>query len=73
MKVKILNSSNPKIKKYIGEVRNYFKMGGCACLEDLKEPGYGIQTSRIIDEKKEGNIITIKTKNSTYELEIIKE
>ena len=73
MKVKILNSSNPKIKKYIGEVRNYFKMGGYACLEDLKEPGYGIKTSKIVDEKKEGNIITLDTKNSTYELEIMKE
>lgn len=73
MKVKILNSTNPKIREYIGEIRNYFKMGNLACLEDLNEPGYGIQTSAIVSEKRENNIITIKTRNSVYELEIVEE
>lgn len=71
MKVKILSSTNPKIKKYVGETRNYFKMYGFACLEDLNKPGYGIQTSKIIEEEKEGNILKIKTKNSIYELEVL--
>lgn len=73
MKVKILGSTNPEIKKYIGEIRNYFKMGNTVCLEDLNKPGYGIKTSSIINEKTENNIIKIKTKNSIYELEIMED
>ena len=73
MKVRILNSTNEKIKEFIGEERNYFQMYGCACLENLTEPGYGIRTSKLITEKREGNIITIKTKNSDYELEVLDE
>lgn len=73
MRVRILDSTNEKIKKYIGEERNYFQIYGCACLESLTEPDYGIQTSKIITEKREGNIIIIKTKNSNYELEVLEE
>lgn len=74
MRVRILDSTNEKIKKYIGEERNYFQMYGCACLESLTEPGYGIQTSKIITEKRiEENIIIIKTKNSDYKLEVLDE
>lgn len=71
MKVRILSSTNPKIKKYIGETRNYFRMGNIACLEDLNKPGYGITTSSVINEKKENNILKIETRNSLYELEIV--
>jgi len=73
MKVRILDSTNENIKKYIGEERNYFQMYGCACLESLTEPGYGIKTSKVITEKREGNIINIKTKNSDYKLEVLDE
>lgn len=30
MLVKIISTTNPKIKKYIGETRRYFKQFGCA-------------------------------------------
>lgn len=73
MKVKILSSTNPKIKKYIGEIRNYFKIGNTVCLEDLNNPGYGIKTSSIISEKQEKNILKIETRNSLYELEIVED
>ncbi len=73
MKVRLINTTSEKIKKYIGEERNYFQMYGCACLESLTKLGYGIRTSKIITEKREGNIIIIKTKNSDYELEVLDE
>ena len=73
MKVRILDSTNEKIKKYIGEERNYFQMYGCACLESLTEPGYGIRTSKLITEKRDENRIVLETKNSTYELEVLEE
>ncbi|MCI8575830.1 MAG: hypothetical protein HFI09_05105 [Bacilli bacterium] len=69
MLVRIISSTNPGIEKYIGEKRRYFKAYGCACLEKLDEPGWGISTSRILEETEEGNIIKIKTKNSEYILE----
>jgi len=73
MLVRIVSSTNPKTQKYIGEKRRYFKMYGQACLEDLNKPGWGITTSKILEEKEEGKLITIKTKNSTYVLEKIEE
>lgn len=73
MLVKIISSTNPGIQKYVGEKRRYFKMYNRACLEDLNKPGWGIKTSKIIEEKEEGKLITIKTKNSVYVLERIKE
>jgi len=73
MLVKIVSSTNPKIHKYIGETRRYFQQFGRACLEKLDQPGWGISTSKILDEKIEGNIIKIKTKNSEYVLEKIEE
>lgn len=73
MLVKIIKTTNPRIEKYIGEIRRYFKLNGCACFEDLNKPGYGISTSRIITEKIEENTIIIKTKNSDYFLEIVEE
>ncbi len=73
MKVRILNSTNEKIKEFIGEERNYFQMYGCACLESLTEPGYGIRTSKLITEKRDENRIVLETKNSTYELEVLEE
>lgn len=73
MLVKIVSSTNPKIRKYIGETRRYFQQFGCACLEELDKPGWGIRTSKILDEKIEGKIIKIKTKNSEYVLEKIEE
>lgn len=73
MKVKILGSTNSKIEEYIGEIRNYFRMGNVACLEDLNKPGYGIKTSSIVSEQQDGNIIKIKTMNSIYELEIVED
>ena len=73
MKVKILGSTNSKIEEFIGEIRNYFRMGNVACLEDLNKPGYGIKTSRIVSEQQDDNIIKIKTMNSIYELEIVED
>lgn len=73
MKVRLVNTTNEKIKKYIGEERNYFQMYGCACLESLTEPGYGIRTSKILNEKRDENKIVLETKNSTYELEVLEE
>ena len=73
MLVKIISSTNPGIEKYFGETRRYFEMFGQACLEDLNKPGYGIQTSNIVDKEEKDNIITIYTKNSTYVLEKIEE
>ena len=48
-------------------------MYGCACLESLTEPGYGIRTSKLITEKRDENRIVLETKNSTYELEVLEE
>lgn len=73
MLVRIISSTIPKIQKYAGEKRRYFKMNNQACLEDLNKPGWGITTSTIIEEKEDGKLITIKTKNSTYVLEKIEE
>ena len=73
MLVRIISSTNPRIHKYIGETRRYFKQFGCACLEKIDEPGWGISTSRILEEKEEENQIYIKTKNSEYYLEKIEE
>lgn len=73
MLVKIISSTNPKIQKYVGEKREYFKQFDTACLEDLNNRGYGIRTSKILEEKIEGKIIKVKTKNSDYILEKIEE
>lgn len=73
MLVKMIKSTNPRIHKYIGETRRYFKELDCACLEKLDELGWGIRTSKILKEKYDGNMIYIKTKNSEYWLEIVEE
>ena len=73
MLVKIVSSTNPKIQKYVGEIREYFKEFDTACLEDLNQRGYGIRTSKILEEKIDGKIIKIKTKNSEYVLEKVEE
>lgn len=73
MLVKIVSSTNREIQSFIGEKREYFKEYGCACLEDLNNRGYGIRTSTILEEKNNGKVIKIKTKNSEYVLEKIEE
>lgn len=72
-KVKIINCTNPEMKKEIGKIRYYFKMDNRAYLEYLDTPNYGVRTSEIQSEVREGNKITIKTQNSTYELEILED
>lgn len=73
MLVKIVSSTNREIQNFIGEKREYFKVYGCACLENLNNRGYGIRTSKILEEKDDGKVIKVKTKNSEYILEKIEE
>ncbi len=72
-KVKIINCTNPGMKKEIGKIRYYFKMDNRAYLEYPDTPNYGVRTSEIQSEVREGNKITIKTQNSTYELELVED
>jgi len=73
MNVRILSSTNDAIKKYIGEIRNMFIQNNQLCLEKLDKPGWGITTSRILEQTREGDILTVKTLNSIYELEVVEE
>lgn len=72
-RVKIINCTNQEMKKEIGKVRDYFKMDNRAYLEYPDKPNYGVRTSEIQSEVREGNKITIKTQNSTYELELVED
>lgn len=73
MKVKILSSTNDAINDYCGEIRKMFIHNNQLYLEKLDKPGWGITTSQILEQICEGDIITIKTLNSTYELEVVEE
>lgn len=78
MKVKLLNTSNNKLKDEIGKEFNCLRLNGWLELEDLNTPGYGITTSTIekvirTEDSDENKKIFVFTKNSQYELEVIEE
>lgn len=70
LKVRILDTTNEHVKKYIGEIRT------CRMLDNksivLETPEHFIRTSPVV-EITDDEVLIIKTKNSTYILEILEE
>ncbi len=70
LKVKILDTTNEHVKGFVGEVRT------CRMLENksivLETPEHFIRTSPVV-EITDDEVLTVKTKNSTYILEVLEE
>ncbi len=70
LKVKILDTTNGRAKKHIGEVRTFRMLPNKSII--LEKQGHFIRTSPVV-EISQDNLLTIKTLNSVYQLEIIEE
>lgn len=70
LKVKIIDTTNEHVKRYIGETRT------CRMLENksivLETPDHVIRTSPVV-EITHDDLLIIETKNSVYTLEILEE
>lgn len=70
IRVILIDTTNERVKKYIGDIRT------CQMREDKKillqrEDGHYILTSEVKEFNQSGRIIFFKTLNSEYSLEII--
>ena len=65
-RAKLIATTNEKIKKYEGEIRECYIDN---VLLMIKDNGHYIRTSTIDEVKEENNFIHVKTLNSVYTLE----
>ena len=72
MKVKLLNTTSKKCKNAIKRIFNYQYGLGHIRLEDAEDSHLGIVTSTVLSIEKTEDRIYVETKNSHYELEILK-
>lgn len=71
---RLVETTNEKVKKYIGEVRRCYFNGNNLTM--IRDDGHYISTSKVekmVSSAEDLNKIIVKTLNSTYELEVVEE
>lgn len=64
----LIGTTNDYVKKYIGEVRRCYTFQRRLFLE--RDDGHIIRTSEVKDIDSSNELISIKTKNSSYDLKV---